>query len=49
MGPPLLTSFGAGKFYELHPDKLAAAFNMDYQSIQQQRWTCEADAYLSQP
>ncbi|MDD3446174.1 MAG: hypothetical protein PHS60_12240 [Zavarzinia sp.] len=44
----ILTSFYAGKFYELHPDKLAAAFNMDYQSIQQQQWTSEADTYLSQ-
>ncbi len=44
----ILTSFDAGKFYELHPDKLAAEFNMDYIAIQQQRWTSEADAYLSQ-
>ncbi|WP_448208515.1 hypothetical protein [Azospirillum sp. sgz302134] len=43
----ILTSFDAGKFYQLHPDKLAAAFNMDYQALQQQRWTGEADAYLS--
>ena len=43
----ILTSFDAGKFYELHPDRLAAAFNMDYQALQQQRWTQEADAYLS--
>lgn len=44
----ILTLFDAGKFYELHPDRLAAAFNMDYQALQQQRWTGEADAYLSQ-
>jgi hypothetical protein len=43
----ILSSFDAGKFYELHPDRLAAAFNMDYQALQQQRWTPEADAYLS--
>jgi hypothetical protein len=45
----ILTSFDAGKFYQLHPDKLAAAFNMDYQALQQQRWTEVADAYLARP
>ena len=42
----ILTLFDASKFYELHPEKLAAAFNMDYQALQQQRWTREADDYL---
>jgi hypothetical protein len=43
----ILTLFDSGKFYQLHPDKLAAKFNMDYQALQQQRWTDEADAYLA--
>ena len=43
----VLSVFDAGKFYQLHPDKLAAKFNMDYQALQQQRWTSEADDYLS--
>jgi hypothetical protein len=43
----ILTLFDAGKFYQLHPDKLAAKFNMDYHALQQQRWTDEADGYLS--
>ena len=43
----ILSVFDAGKFYQLHPDQLAAKFNMDYQALQQQRWTEEADAYLS--
>lgn len=43
----ILSSFDAGKFYQLHPDKLAGKFGMDYQALQQQRWTDEADAYLN--
>jgi hypothetical protein len=43
----ILSTFDAGKFYQLHPDKLAAHFKMDYQALQQQQWTDEADAYLS--
>lgn len=43
----ILSTFDAGKFYVLHPDRLALKLNMDYQAIQQQRWTPEADAYLS--
>ncbi|WGD29866.1 hypothetical protein AncyloWKF20_19265 [Ancylobacter sp. WKF20] len=43
----ILTTFDAGKFYVLHPDKLAQHFNMDYQALHLQRWTDEADAYLS--
>lgn len=43
----ILTTFNAGKFYVLHPDKLAQHFNMDYQALHLQRWTDEADAYLS--
>lgn len=43
----ILSVFDAGKFYQLHPDKLAVKFNMDYQALQQQRWTSEADDYLS--
>lgn len=42
----ILTQFDAGKFYQLHVDKLAAEFGMDYQALQQQRWTDKADEYL---
>ncbi len=43
----ILTPVNAGKlFYELHPDKLAAAFGMDYQAIQQQRWSGKSDTYF---
>lgn len=42
----ILTTFDAGKFFQLHPDKMAAALNMDYVALQQQRWSPEADAYL---
>ncbi len=43
----ILSTFDSGKFYVLHPDQLAAKLNMDHHAIQQQRWTPEADAYLS--
>lgn len=43
----ILTMFEAGKFYMLHPDKMAAALNMDYQALQHQRWSAKADEYLS--
>ena len=42
----ILTTFSAGKFYELHADRLADQFNMDYQALQLQQWTAEADTYL---
>ena len=42
----ILTRFDAGKFYQLHAEKLAAEFGMDYQALLQQRWTDEADNYL---
>lgn len=56
LGPKLLSlliqdgiirSVEAGKFYELNPDQLASKFGMDYQALQQQRWTSEADGYLA--
>lgn len=43
----ILTVFDSGKFYQLHPAQLAEKFRMDYQALQQQKWTDEADAYLS--
>ncbi len=42
----ILTTFDAGKRYQLHPDKMAQAVNMDYQALQQQKWSSEADEYL---
>jgi hypothetical protein len=42
----ILTTFDAGKFYVLHPDRMGAALKMDYQALQQQRWSPEADEYL---
>lgn len=43
----ILTTFDAGKFYELHPDKLAQNLDMDYQSIHQNNWTVKSDEYFS--
>ncbi len=43
----IITSFDAGKFYTLHTDKMAEAINMDYQALQQQRWSPESDKYLN--
>ena len=43
----ILTTFDAGKYYALNVDRLAAKLNMDYQALQQQRWSTEADAYLA--
>lgn len=42
----ILTTFDAGKFYVLHPEKMASALNMDYQALHQHRWSAEADRYL---
>jgi hypothetical protein len=42
----ILTTFDAGKFYVLHPDRMGASLNMDYQALQQQRWSPESDGYL---
>jgi hypothetical protein len=43
----ILSPFDSGKFYQLHSDRLAVSFGMDYQAIQNQHWSDEADAYLS--
>lgn len=42
----ILSKFDAGKFYVLHPAKMAAALDMDYQALQRQRWSQKADEYL---
>jgi len=42
----ILTTFDAGKYYALHPEELGPALNMDYQALQQQRWSRTSDAYL---
>ena len=47
MSPEVSTTFDAGKYYALNVDRLAAKLNMDYQALQQQRWSTEADAYLA--
>jgi hypothetical protein len=43
----ILTTFDVGKFYVLHPDKLAQHFYMDYQSIHMQKWSDKSNDYFS--
>jgi len=43
----ILTMFDAGKFYALDPDRMGELLGVDYQSLQQQRFTAQSDAYLA--
>ena len=42
----ILTTFDAGKFYVLDPDRMGDVLGVDYQSLQQQHFTVRSDAYL---
>lgn len=42
----ILSTFDAGKFYVLNPDRLGDLLKIDYQSLQQQRFTEGTDKYL---
>jgi len=43
----ILTMFDAGKFYALDPDRMGELLGVDYQSLQQQRFTPQSDEYLA--
>lgn len=43
----ILTTFDAGKFYVLDPDRMGLLLGVDYQGLNQQRFTEKSDAYLA--
>lgn len=43
----ILTTFDAGKFYVLHPEEMGRLLGVDYQGLQQQRFTQKSDDYLA--
>jgi hypothetical protein len=43
----IITTFDAGKFYVLHPKEMGNLLGVDYQGLQQQRFTRQSDEYLA--
>lgn len=43
----VLSTFEAGKFYVLDPDRMGHLLGVDYQGLHQQRFTAQSDAYLA--
>jgi hypothetical protein len=43
----ILSTFEAGKFYVLNPDRMGLLLGVDYQGLNQQRFTEKSDAYLA--